>query len=76
MDLQVREALREALYVARLKQGELGALVGVKPATVSHWFTGHRKVPHLKAVAIEKITGGVVSRRRLAPDYPWDELES
>lgn len=73
--MDVNKALRKALYLCDMNQNQLGKAVGVSPAVVSHWFTGRRPIPHLRAVAIEKLTGGAVSRRDLAPDYPWDDLE-
>lgn len=73
--MRVKKALKKALYIADMNQSQLAVAVGVAPSVVSHWFTGCRPIPHLRAVAIEKLTGGEVSRRDLAPDYPWDELE-
>lgn len=68
-------ALRDALDHLQITQKELCKMLGVSPGTVSQWFTNFRKIPHLRAIAIEKLTDGKVSRRDLAPDYPWDELE-
>lgn len=73
--MDVNKSLKKALYVADMNQIELAKTLGVAPSAVSHWLNGHRPIPHLRAVAIEKLTGGEVSRRDLAPDYPWDELE-
>ncbi|BCY20615.1 phage protein [Bordetella pertussis] len=51
--------------------------VGVSPALVYQWRTGRRPVPVEHCAAIERATGGEVSRRDLRPgDWPrvWPEL--
>lgn len=68
-------ALRDALDILEITQKELANQLGVTPGTVSQWFTKLKDIPHLRAAKIEKLTGGKVSRRDLAPNYPWDELE-
>lgn len=49
----------------------------VAPAFISHMANGHRSVSSINAVAIEKATKGVVSRKDLRPtDWAlhWPEL--
>lgn len=44
---------------------------------VCDWANGYRRVPPARCVAIEKATGGVVTRRDLRPDdwmKIWPEL--
>lgn len=51
--------------------------VGVSPALVYQWRTGRRPVPVEHCAAIERVTGGEVSRRDLRPDdwqRIWPEL--
>ena len=58
-------------------QASLARIVGVSAPTVNQWATGKRPVPLDRCVAIEKATGGVVTRRELRPDdwrAVWPEL--
>lgn len=52
---------------------QLARRLGVKPPTVYQWVNGERPVPAKRAVQIEGLTGGQISRRDLCPDFPWDE---
>ncbi len=55
----------------------LAVHLGVKPPVVSEWVTSKRSVPMVHAAAIEKFTGGVVTRRDLFPQtyaHIWPEL--
>lgn len=55
----------------------LAAKVGVSQAFVSHWRTGFRPVPIERCVAVERATGGLVTRKDLRPhDWHliWPEL--
>ena len=52
--------------------------IGVRPPTVSEWSTGKRPVPIKRCVQIEKLTGGVVTRKDLRPnDYHeiWTDID-
>lgn len=52
--------------------------IGVRPPTVSEWATGKRPVPIKRCVQIEKLTGGVVTRKDLRPnDYHeiWTDID-
>lgn len=51
---------------------ELARQLGVKPPTVHQWVTGDRPVPPKRAVKIEELTGGEVTRQQLCPDFPWN----
>lgn len=51
----------------------LAAMVGVKPPTVSQWVKGDRPVPVKQCTAIERATGGAVTRKDLRPD-DWADI--
>jgi DNA-binding transcriptional regulator YdaS (Cro superfamily) len=56
---------------------QLATALGVQPPSVSDWITGKRSVPIERCVAIERATGGEVTRRDLRPDdwqAIWPEL--
>lgn len=58
-------------------QANLARTLGVAPAVVSHWLHGKRPVPARFCPAIERATGGAVTRRDLRPDdwaQIWPEL--
>lgn len=55
----------------------LAAKIGVTPAFVSQWRTGFRPIPVERCAAIERATGGAVTRKELRPDdwhLIWPEL--
>lgn len=45
----------------------------VAPSAVHGWATGKQKVPHLRCVQIEELTGGAVGRKQLRP-ADWYEM--
>jgi len=51
----------------------LANALGVTPPVVSDWCTGKKQVPLERCVAIERATGGEVSRRDLRPD-DWQDI--
>ncbi len=54
----------------------LAKQLGVRPASISQWCAGTRKVPMKRCIAIEQATGGAVTRADLRPDdWPllWPE---
>lgn len=51
--------------------GRIAALLGVTPPTVSQWASGVRRVPAHHCPAIERATGGAVTRRHLRPKDWW-----
>lgn len=53
-------------------QAAFAAELGVKPPTVSQWLNGDRPVPPTRAIEIENITKGAVTRQILCPSFPWD----
>lgn len=66
----------EAASSAAKKVGskaELARLLKVRPPTVSGWCAGERPVPAARAVQIELITKGEVTREELCPSFPWYE---
>lgn len=51
--------------------------VGVTPPVVSDWVTGKKGIPMERCTAIERATGGAVTRKDLRPDdwqVHWPEL--
>lgn len=55
----------------------LARLLGVKAPTVQQWASGARPVAIERCVAIERVTGGLVTRKQLRPDdwhLIWPEL--
>lgn len=57
-------------------QYRLAKKLGVSPPTVNQWVKGAqgRPVPPKRALQIERLTDGAVSRRDLCPSFPWDEV--
>jgi len=59
-------------------QSCLASALCVTTPTVNQWVSGHRPVPIIQCVAIERVTGGAVTRRELRPgDWQkiWPELK-
>lgn len=52
---------------------KLAVLVGVAPPTVTQWCNGKRPVPPRKAVRIETVTAGRITRQEIYPD-DWHEI--
>ena len=52
-------------------QAELARLLGVSAPTVNQWCKGIRDVPPARCAAIERATGGKVTRADLRPDDYW-----
>jgi TorA maturation chaperone TorD/DNA-binding transcriptional regulator YdaS (Cro superfamily) len=66
----VTEALEKAIAIVG-GQTQLARLLGVKQANVWHWLKKAERVPGEYVLAIEKATGGQVTRHQLRPDlYP------
>lgn len=64
------EALTKAIAIVG-GQTQLARLLGVKQANVWHWLKKADRVPGEYVLAIEKATGGEVTRHHLRPDlYP------
>lgn len=49
----------------------LARLIGVTAPTVQQWVRGDRPVPAARAVQIERVTDGAVTRTALCPSFPW-----
>lgn len=66
-------------------QAELARVLGLSPAQVHQFVKGTRPVPIEYCLAIERVTGGLVTRQDLCPDNylkiwpdlagPWDGTE-
>lgn len=66
------EAMQVACRIAGGKAA-LAGLLSVQPPTVSQWCSGARPVPAERALQIEAICEGQVSRSDLCPSFPWKE---
>lgn len=70
-----------ATYLSEQPRGTAAALakaLAVRPVMVSQWLSGAKSVPIERCVAIERATGGAVTRQDLRPnDWRdlWPELE-
>lgn len=56
---------------------EIAQALGVTPPVVSDWVTGKKAIPFDRCMAIERATGGIVTRKDLRPnDWQdhWPEL--
>lgn len=65
-------------HQGRGARSKLAAAIGAHRPDLSDWINGSRVVPAHRCLAIERATGGVVTRRDLRPqDWMkfWPELE-
>ncbi|MBB4863328.1 DNA-binding transcriptional regulator YdaS (Cro superfamily) [Pseudomonas nitritireducens] len=69
------EAIKEAAKIVGSK-ADLARLLDVRAPTVSQWCSGLRPIPAARAVQIESLSGGRVSRADLCPDFPWQKMAS
>jgi DNA-binding transcriptional regulator YdaS (Cro superfamily) len=70
------DAIKKAVEVVG-GQALLSRMLGVKTPTVNQWVKGFRPVPVGRCAAIERATGGAVTRRDLRPDdfhLIWPDL--
>jgi DNA-binding transcriptional regulator YdaS (Cro superfamily) len=64
------DVIKKACYIAG-NQAELARRVGVTPQMVTKWLSG-KPVSAERAIAIERATGGQVSRTEIRPDL-WED---
>lgn len=65
--------LAKYLDHAELSQEEFAKLCDVHQTMVSQWLTNRRPISARKAIVIERVTGGLVTRHELLPDiFPRD----
>ncbi|GAB2507279.1 helix-turn-helix domain-containing protein [Microbulbifer agarilyticus] len=74
------KAIQRAIKAANTTQKGLADALGLKSqGQVSQWVKGVRPIPATHCVAIERITGGAVTRYELRPDVfgpaPTGELK-
>lgn len=63
--------LETYLRTSEVNKAEFAAKVGVSPSMVSQWLSGHRPIAPRRALRIDEVTGGKVSKHDLCPDvYP------
>lgn len=57
---------------------ELARRLGVTPMTINHWKRrGLKRIPADRVLAVEKATGGQVTRHELRPDlYPIERIDA
>lgn len=67
------ETYLEQMHV---RPSDLSRQIGVTQPVLWQWMTGYRKVPIVRAIQIEQITEGMVTRRDLREDWRdiWPEL--
>lgn len=65
--------ISDYLTAERGRAASLARCLGVKPVVISRWSSGAKPVPVERCLAIERITGGLVSRRDLRPK-DWHEI--
>jgi DNA-binding transcriptional regulator YdaS (Cro superfamily) len=68
---QIKAAIKTACEILG-SQSAMAKSLGLSVPTINEWVQGDRPVPHRFILTIEKLTGGQVSRRDLAPDS-WHE---
>ena len=69
--------LRNHITATRGRAVELARQIGVHPVLIRQWASGSRAVPIEHCAALERATGGAVSRRSLRPadwERIWPEL--
>lgn len=64
------EAARKAASIIGSQAG-LARALSVRTPTVSQWCSGERPIPAPRALEIESLTGGAVTRAELCPAFPW-----
>ena len=71
------DALKTWLSAGRGRQVALAKHLKIRPPSVASWLVGKRPIPIEHAAAIERFTGGEVTRKDLFPDRwrdIWPEL--
>lgn len=71
--MKPEEAVREACRVVG-SQAEMARKLNIRTPTVSQWCSGIRPVPATRAVQIEVLTSGRVTRAQLCPSFPWADM--
>ncbi|MEW5512098.1 Cro/CI family transcriptional regulator [Pseudomonas asiatica] len=56
-------------------QAELARRLSVAAPTVNQWCSGERPVPPKRALQIEALTEGSISRADLCPSFPWKQAD-
>lgn len=56
-------------------QAELARRLSVAAPTVNQWCSGERPVPPKRALQIEALTEGSISRADLCPSFPWNQAD-
>ena len=65
------KAILKAIEVAGGAK-ELAIKLGVSYQSILDWKNLRRVPSHLSCLKIEKATEGVVNRKNILPDYPWE----
>lgn len=74
-DVTPTEAIEEVAKIVGSK-AEIARLLEVKAPTVSQWCSGDRPIPPKRAIELERLSGGKVSRVMLCPGFPWHQMAS
>jgi DNA-binding transcriptional regulator YdaS (Cro superfamily) len=67
------KALEKAIELVG-SSAELARLLNVSRQSVASWHIGKSTLPPVRAVQIEVLTHGEITREKLRPDYPWVTL--
>lgn len=65
--------ISEYLTAERGRAASLARGLGVRPVVISRWCSGTKPVPIERCIAIERLTGGMVSRKDLRPN-DWEAI--
>ena len=66
-DTKPRPGVQRAIEIFG-SQTALARRIGVGQTSVSYWLTGAKDVPPKRAVQLEAVTNGEVTRKELRPD--------
>ena len=65
------ETIQQAVDLAG-SQSKLAEMLGITPQAVQIWCSNKRKVPVTRAIAIEKLFPGEITRAEIRPDIFCD----
>lgn len=66
--MQSPNPLDRYLKARGLTREQFARQLDVSAGLISHWITGRVQLPAERAAAIERVTGGALTRQQLRPD--------